>query len=191
MMAALILLTVMTLVGTIGWVVWSFQRERHLLHALPRTPIRDLVVGSKVRIIGTARSLGHEVGGHISGTPCLACHSWILTMAGSDATTMPPYEDRVVAFKVEDDTGTIDIGVEKVSLLLNGGIVDVKDSHAFGASVVRREGGLAVTYYEDRLPVDSRVAVIGYVVTSSDGTKRLTGQRKDPLVIANVADAFG
>lgn len=92
-----LLLTEMSALASGMRVVWSVRRKNRLLHALPRAAIRDLVVGSKVRIIGTARSLGQAVGGHISGT---LCHSWISTTTSSGGNTMPPYEDRVVAFKV-------------------------------------------------------------------------------------------
>ncbi|HEX7700591.1 MAG TPA: hypothetical protein VF403_07720 [Kofleriaceae bacterium] len=194
MLAAIILIMVVSSVGTIGWVFRSIKRKNRLLHALPRTPIRDLVAGSKVRIIGTARSLGQDVGAHFSGTVCLACHAWISSAMGSDGNSMPQPDDRVVAFKVEDDTGSIEIAVEKVSLDLHGNIVEMTTSHGFGASIIAREngsrGGSGSKYYEDRLTPDSRVAVIGYVVRADDGTNRLTGKPRDPLVIANVVDAF-
>jgi hypothetical protein len=183
-------LTAVCVAGSMGWVVISMRRDRRKLHELPRTPIRDLVAGDRVRIVGTARKLDGDVGGIYTGTPCLATHGWI--SGDADGNLSAP-DDRVVAFRVEDDTGSIAVAVAHTKLQLTGTSVDMTTSKAFGASIVARESAAAgggFTYWEDRLDADSRVAVIGYVVRGDDGALRLAGRDNDPLVIANVSAAF-
>ncbi len=63
-------------------------------------------------------------------------------------------------------------------------------SRGAGARIVVRETGSAVSCWEDRLDADTRVVVIGYVLTGDDGALRLAGRGDDPLVIANVSAAF-
>jgi hypothetical protein len=183
-------LIVVCVAGSMGWVWIAMRRDRRKLHELPRTPIRELAGGARVRIIGTARKVDGDVGGIFSGTPCLATHGWI--SGGEDADLQAP-DDRVVAFRVEDDTGSINISVAHTKLHLTGNSVDVAASKVFGSSILAREGnaaGGALTYWEDRLDADARVAVIGYVVRGDDGALLLAGRDNDPLVIANVSAAF-
>ena len=131
------------------------------------------------------------LGGIFTGTPCLASHGWI---SGDPDGNLSPPDDRVVAFRGEDDTGSIPIVVAHAKLHLTGNPVDMAKSHAFGASIVARESGAAtgggLSYWEDRLDADTRVAVIGYVVRDNAGALELTGRANDPLVIANVQAAF-
>src|SRR4051812_8736165 len=121
MIAFTIGLIAVCVVGTLGWMSISLRRYRKQLQALPRTPIRDLVGGTRVRVIGTARRIDADVGGIYTGTPCLACSGWI---AGGDANLSPP-EDRVVPFRVEDDTGAVAISIAHVKLELSGIKVDL------------------------------------------------------------------
>jgi len=179
-----------SVVGTAVWVWWSMRRDRRRLQELPRTPIRDLVGGARVRVVGTARKIDADVGAIYTGTPCLACHGWI---SGGESSNLSPPDDRVTVFRVEDDTGSIPIQIDHVKLQLSGTTVDVAKSKVFGASVIARESGAAagqLIYWEDRLDADTRVAVIGYVVRGDDGGLRLAGRENEPLVIANVSVAF-
>ncbi|HET9992765.1 MAG TPA: hypothetical protein VFQ65_29725 [Kofleriaceae bacterium] len=190
MLAFTIVFVIASVGGTITWGVWSVRRELRRLHALPRTPIRDLVGGSRVRVIGTARRIDADVSAIYTGTPCLACHGW---MSGAEDADLSPPDDRVTVFRVEDDTGSIPIQIDHVKLELTGTSVDVAKSKVFGASIIEREAGAApgqLTYWEDRLDADTRVAVIGYVVRGDDGDLRLAGRENEPLVIANVSAAF-
>ena len=191
MLAIVLVLVAVSVVGTMGGAIWSTSRQRRRLHALPRTRIAELVGGRRVRIVGTARSLGQDVGAAFSGTVCLACHCWMGTSGDGDT---PDPVDRVAPFRVEDDTGSIAVEVEHVTLELTGHLVELSSAPVFGASIIRREAGTlaggSVDCWEDRLDLDGRVAVIGYVVRGDDGNLRLTGRAQDPLVIANVAAAF-
>lgn len=186
-----IAIVVVSVAGTIGWMAWSLRRFRGKYRAIPRTPIGSAIAGSRVRVVGTARKLDGDVGGIFTGTPCLACHGWI--SGGSDAGLSDP-PDRVVPFRVEDETGSILVSVSHVKLELSGTTVDVANSKAFGSSIIAREGkaagGGGLTYWEDRLDADTRVAVIGYVVRDDKGAMVLAGRDNDPLVIANVVVAF-
>ena len=185
-----IAIVVVSVAGTVGWMAWSLRRYRRKYRGIPRTPIRSLVAGSRVRVIGIARKLDGDVGGIFTGTPCLASHGWI--SGGSDAGLSDP-ADRVVPFRVEDDTGSILVSIAHVKLELAGSRVDLASSKAFGSSIIAREGNAAgggLTYWEDRLDADSRVAVIGYVVRDDKGALVLAGRDNDPLVIANVVVAF-
>jgi hypothetical protein len=177
-------------VGTMVWAVFAVRHDHRKLHALPRTPIRDLVAGSRARVVGVARKLSDDVGGIYTGTPCLATHGWI--SGDADGNLSAP-DDRVVAFRVEDDTGSITVSVAHTKLQLTGTTVDMAKTKSFGASIVARESGAmggGFTYWEDRLDADSRVAVIGYVVRGDDGGLRLAGRDNEPLVIANISAAF-
>jgi hypothetical protein len=190
MVVLTIAIVVVSVVGCMAWVVISMRRDGRKLHELPRTPIRDLVGGARVRVIGTARRVDGDVGGIYTGTPCLASHGWI---SGDENSNLTPPDDRVAAFRVEDDTGSIAIQIEHVKLQLTGKSVDMAKSKVFGASIVARESNAAagaLGYWEDRLDIDARVAVIGYVVRGDDGGLRLAGRENDPLVIANVSAAF-
>ena len=98
-------------------------------------------------------------------------------------------------FRVEDETGSIEIVVDHATLRLAGHIIDLAKTKAvFGAGMLARESsslaGGRVTFWEDRLEPDARVAVIGTVVSGDDGTPRLAGRAQEPLVIANVEEAF-
>ncbi|MEP6862221.1 MAG: GIDE domain-containing protein [Deltaproteobacteria bacterium] len=190
MVGLTIALVAVCVVVTMGWAVLAVRRDGRKLHELPRTPIRELVAGERVRVVGTARKISDDVGGIYTGTPCLATHGWI---SGDDDGNLSPPDDRVVAFRVEDDTGAITVSVGHTKLQLAGTIVDMAKAKSFGASIVARESGAmggGFTYWEDRLDVDTRVAVIGYVVRGDDGALRLAGRENEPLVIANVSAAF-
>jgi hypothetical protein len=98
---------VVVTVASIAFMFWADRRRRRKLFALPRTKIADVVGGERVRIVGIARKLADDVGAAYSGTVCLACKCW--ASAGGDGDT-PDDVIRVVPFRVEDDTGSIDIG---------------------------------------------------------------------------------
>ncbi len=187
MLALTIGIVVVSSAGFVGWMMWSLKRDRRKLRELPRTPIGTLTTNTRVRVIGTARKLDADVSAIYTGTPCLACHGWT---SGDEDANLPAPDDRVVAFRVEDETGSIVISLSHIKLQLGGSVVDVAKTKVFGASIVAREAGSAVTYWEDRLDADTRVAVIGYVVTGDDGTLRLAGRGDEPLVIANGSAAF-
>lgn len=186
-----VVLVAVVVVSALGSVAWSWRSFRRKYRGIPRTPIANLVAGTRVRVIGTARKVDGDVGGIFTGTPCLASHGWI--QGGSDAGLSDP-ADRVVPFRVEDDTGSIVVSIAHVKLDLAGSTVDLASSKAFGSSIIAREGkaagGGGLTYWEDRLDADTRVAVIGYVVRDDKGALVLAGRDNDPLVIANVVVAF-
>ncbi len=185
-------------VGVGGWTAWSLKTMDKELTRLPRTAIKDLVAGQRVRVIGIARKLAEDTAGPYTGKVCLATHAWVST-SGNDAT--PPDTDRIVPFRVEDETGSVElfIGHGHVKMRLAGELVDMDKSKAFGASIIRREAGSSMysngpsgpRYWEDRLDVDGKVAAIGYVTRKDDGAYHLTGTPDEPLIIANVSRAFG
>jgi hypothetical protein len=180
-------LVVLLAAGTIAGMVWADRRTNRQLHELERTPIRDVVGGERVRVIGMARKLADDVAAAYSGTICIACKSWVYTSGDGDS---PDDIVRVVPFRVEDETGSIAVAVEHATLQLRGHSIDLDKAKVFGAGIMRREAGGTMDVWEDRLEPDTRVAVIGIVVRGDDGAYRLTGREHQPLVIANVDAAF-
>ena len=169
-----------------SWARWQAAKR---MRALPRTKIRDLVDGQRVRIVGTARSLGELTTGVFSGTPCLATTAGSAA-SGRNAMNVPQPEDRSVAFRVEDDTGAVDVDAVGATLSIAGSeSIDLAASQAFGASIIGREGASGarrMRYFESRLAPDEQVAVLGTVARDAAGGLRLAR----PVELSTHADAL-
>jgi len=181
---------------TLAWVgigatrVWrQAGRDAAAVQPLPRTKIRDIAAGARVRVIGIA--VGHDdyAKAPYSGTECLAFHGERSATVGTDdapARVDGPSTDEIRTFHVEDDTGTIELAFEHVTLKLVTRDVSgaVAAEHVFGAKLLARDA-VATTYREALLLPDDRVVVIGTAERRGDGKLRLTGTAEVPLVISN------
>ena len=197
------LITGAVVVGTLGWLLIDFKRtmrkagrEDAALHALPRTPVRDLAEGTRARIVGIA--IGHDdyAAAPFSGTPCLAFHgdrSATIVDANETTTTTVhgPASQDVRPFRVEDDTGSIEIAVEHATLSLFQRPVspETAASRVFDSKLLARDA-VSTSYHESLLLPDDRVAVIGTVARGPDGKLHVAGTPDAPLVISNLPAAL-
>jgi len=168
------------------------------LQALPRTPIKDLVAGSRVRIVGIAHGSDLVKAPH-SGTRCIAVRteSSAAVRHGDGSTGWTerfnaPTVHEIRPFFINDGTGNIAVEIEHVTLDLD--LVPVSNAqiqaNVFGAKMIARESS-STSYKEWRLAQDSPAGVIGTVGTASDGTLRIVGTVESPIVISNRRAALG
>ena len=170
------------------------RRERAALHAFPRTAIRDLVDGARMRVVGTAVSNDELVRAPYSGRLCLAFRAHTVSvdvtgvLPGGTTPHIPSVPvQRAIAFRVRDDSGEIAVDVDHVTLILDDARVDLHEEH--GAMVASLSG--MIDYHESRLVEKQPVAVTGIVRRSGEGTVRLVGTTAEPLVVATCDGALG
>jgi hypothetical protein len=168
--------------GTLAALKWyfprKFAREARARRAVPHAAVRDLVADSRVRVIGTAQPLDEELIGPHSGKPCLAYSARVY-----DEALQVQNKSGVVAFRVQDDTGTIDVIVEHVTLDLAPDL-NVKE---LGAGVIARNqigGRYPAALWEHALRPHARVAVVARVVRNDAGVLTLVGTAKEPVVLS-------
>jgi hypothetical protein len=162
------------------------------LHALPRTPIKDLVVGSRVRIVGIAHG-SDLLKSPYSGTPCIAFHgeSNAKIHHSNDSTGWTekfegPTVHELRPFFIDDGTGKIAVAIDHANLDLELPPVskDQVEAHVFGAKVIARETS-STSYAEWLLAPDTRAGIIGTVGRGDDGGLRIVGTAESPVVISN------
>ena len=162
------------------------------LHAIPRTVIREVVAGSRVRVVGTAVARDERINAPYTGTPCLAFRAERSAQVpdaftGRGKTLHSPPSEQVVAFRVQDVTGAIDLDVEHVTLALDANLVTPAIGHVFGAKLTDVTGQ---DYREAVLVPDGEVAVTGLASCGVDGVLRLVGTEREPLLISNQRGAL-
>ena len=168
--------------GTLATLKWyfprKFAREDRARRVVPRGAVRDLVAETRVRVIGTAQPLDEELIGPHSGKPCLAYNARVY-----DDHLQVQKKSSVVAFRVQDETGTIDVIVDHVTLDLAPDL-DVKE---LGAGVIARNrvgGRYPASLWEYALRPHARVAVVARVARDDRGKLTLVGTATEPVVIS-------
>lgn len=164
-------------------------------HATPRTLIRDVVDGARVRVVGTVVSHEEYVKAPYTATLCLAYHAYStahvpdgMHQYGKAIRSEP--SERVLAFRIQDETGALEVDVDHVTLDLEmGSVVPAEGAHVFGANIVARNSS-HTDYYEAKLVAGASVAVTGVLRRGADGTLRLVGTQTEPLVISNQPGAL-
>jgi hypothetical protein len=169
--------------GTLAALKWyfprKFAREDRARRVVPHCAVRDLMVEARVRVIGTAQVLDESLIGPHTGKPCLAYSARVY-----DDHLQVQKKSSVVAFRVHDDTGTIDVIVDHVALDLAPDLEDVKE---LGASVIARnanDGRYPATLWEYALRPHARVAVIAHVARDDRGELTLVATVKEPVVLS-------
>jgi len=192
-------ITITVIVAVLSAMAWSYynamvrgpRRERAALHVIPRTAIRDLVEGASARVVGTVVASDELVRAPYTDRPCLAFRAHTKSKQLSLATgrrfsTMEPVESepiqRVVAFRVRDDSGEVAIVVDHVKLLLEDACIDPHEATKHTPVVTSSDG--KTDYHEAKLLEQQPVAVTGLVRRAADGTLQLAGTARKPLVIA-------
>lgn len=163
----------------------KFASDDRTRRAVPSSAVRDLVAETRVRVIGTASALGEPLIGPHTGKPCLAYQA-----RAYDTKLQVQKTTGVVAFRVQDVTGAIDVVVDHVKLDLAPDLTEPKE---LGAGVIARnttsQFGPA-TLWEDALRPDARVAVIGRVARNDRGELSLVGTAGEPVVISTWSASF-
>lgn len=166
------------------------------LHELPRTAVGALAEGARVRVVGKAIPAGELVKAPYSGKMCLAYRASSSAQLGDTnnyggKSIRSPESQGVRPFRVQDETGAIEIDLAHVTLELSRNFVSDQDAerHAFGAKILAREAQ-SVTYREYLLLANEDVAVIGRVRRSDQGSLGLAGNAGEPLVVSNRSAAL-
>jgi hypothetical protein len=169
--------------GTLVTLKWYFPRkfahDARARRVVPHGAVRDLMAETRVRVIGTAQPLDEELIGPHTGKPCLAYEARVY-----DAHLQVQKKSGVVAFRVQDDTGTIDVIVEHVTLDLAPDLTGVKE---LGAGVIARNTDghhYPPALWEHALRPHARVAVVARVVRNDRGELALVGTATEPVVIS-------
>jgi hypothetical protein len=140
--------------------------------ALPVTPIRDLKVGERVRIVGSALSTGPYVTAPMTKKMCLAYRTDVIQEG--IFRKEPPQATDAVRFQVSNSDGhTVQVVPEYVSLDLD----TTKDN------LNPNSDGLQ--YTEAVLEEETLVSVTGTVEQGADGKLTLGGTLEQPVVISN------
>ncbi|HEY0251311.1 MAG TPA: hypothetical protein VGC41_07270, partial [Kofleriaceae bacterium] len=170
--------------GAYSFFRWRWQRT----HRKPRTLIANLSPGAHVRIVGKARKITEQTTGPMTGKPCLA------TTGFSNITHYDGLAGKrieiVVPFRIEDETGSIAVTPSDYhELHLAYEIHDLTKASGFGASIVERERAQTGSREdsESRLDFDARVEASGIVLRAEDGSLRITGTAREPLVLRALA----
>jgi hypothetical protein len=175
--------------GTLAALKWyfprKFAREDRARRVVPRSAVRDLVADTRVRVIGTAQALDEELIGPHTGKPCLA-----FIARFCDDHLQVQKKSGVVAFRMHDETGTIDVIVDHVRLDL---APDLHDVEALGAGLIARNNDgrhYAPTLWEHALRPEARVAVVARVARDDRGELTLVGTAKEPVVLSTWQASF-
>jgi hypothetical protein len=166
-------------------VLWR-TRGRRRANRVELVRVVDVPDGARVRIVGRALARDCDVLAPYTGRGCLAVHSATTRSNGFDR-----YDEhrKVAAFAVDDGSAIVEIDPAHAFVELSPVAVDAPSPLAavFGGAMLKRQAERTnvgkILYLEGVLAAGDAVTVVGVVSRDAAGTLRLSGTRREPVLI--------